>query len=552
MAQLKVVKKKKGLRLTGPASGASVGGSDLRPKFVPKMPPCIKACPIGNPIREYIVKFRTGTPIEDVWRMIVDCNPLPAVTGRVCPHPCESDCNRSQLDGAVGINDIERYIGTYALEHNFKHTKLTEETQPEKVAVVGSGPAGISFAFQMVRRGYPVTVFEARDKPGGMLRWGIPRYRLPAETIDAEYKAIADLGVEIKYSTKVGKDISFEDLQKQYKVIYLAVGAQKGIKLNIPGEDAPNVMTGVGFLDEIARGNQVTVGKHVVVIGGGNTAIDAARASRRLGADVTILYRRTVKEMPAIESEIEEAREEGVKMEFLAAPVEIIKESDAAKAMKCIRMELKEADKSGRPRPVPIEGSEFTLECSFIIPAISQAVDFEGLEKFKNDRGWITVNEDFRTTTDNVFAGGDVTAELGLAAEAIGAGKKAASAVDDFLRGREKKKEEALPLVTKDRILFDFYEKAPKVQKSFLPPDERIGHWREVTGTITEEQVMAEAKRCMSCGACFKCDRCWMYCQYSCVIKPTSEEDVYKFKLEFCNGCKKCSEQCPCGFVDMI
>jgi Pyruvate/2-oxoacid:ferredoxin oxidoreductase delta subunit len=215
-------------------------------------------------------------------------------------------------------------------------------------------------------------------------------------------------------------------------------------------------------------------------------------------------------------------------------------------------MELKEADKSGRPRPVPIEGSEFTLECSFIIPAISQAVDFEGLDRFRNDRGWITVNEDFRTTTDNVYAGGDVTAELGLAAEAIGAGKKAAHIVDDFLRGRERKREEELPLITKDRMLFDFYEKAPKAQKSVLPPDERITHWREVTGTLTEEQVMAEAKRCMSCGACFKCDRCWMYCQYSCVIKPSTPEEEYKFKLEFCNGCKKCSEQCPCGYVDMI
>lgn len=552
MAELKVVKKKKGLRLTGPASGASVGGSDLRPRYTPKMPPCIKACPINNHIRDYIVKLRTGTPIEEVWRMVVESNPLPAVTGRVCPHPCESDCNRSNYDGAVGINDIERYIGSYALEHKFKHTKLTDETYPEKVAVVGSGPAGISFAYQLARRGYPVTVFEARDKPGGMLRWGIPRYRLPGEIIDAEYKAVEDLGVEIRYNTKVGKDISFDELQKQFKVIYLAIGAQKGLKLNVPGEDASNVMTGVGFLDEIARGNQVAVGKHVVVIGGGNTAIDAARVARRLGADVTILYRRTVKEMPAIESEIEEAKEEGVKMEFLAAPVEIIGEGDKGKAMKCIRMELKEADKSGRPRPVPIEGSEFTLECSFIIPAISQAVDFEGLEQFRNDRGWITINEDYRTTVDNVFAGGDVTAELGLAAEAIGLGKKAALGVDDYLRGREKKKAEELPMILKDRMLFDFYEKAPRAQKSFLPPDERIGHWREVTSTLTEEAVMAEAKRCLSCGGCFHCDRCWMYCQYSCVIKPTEPGGEYKFKLEFCNGCKKCSEQCPCGFVDMI
>jgi thioredoxin reductase/Pyruvate/2-oxoacid:ferredoxin oxidoreductase delta subunit len=357
--------------------------------------------------------------------------------------------------------------------------------------------------------------------------------------------------VTLKCNTKVGRDVSFADLRRDFAVVYLALGAQLGVKLGVPGEDGPGVLSGVGFLDEIASGRKVDLGGKVAVIGGGNTAMDACRTARRLGADVTILYRRTVAEMPAIKSEINEAQEEGVKFEFLVAPVEILRTGGKVTGIKCIRMELKEADASGRPRPVPIPGSEFVTEATTIIPAVSQAVDFTGLEQFRNPKGWVTVGESCETSEKNVFAGGDLTQGLGIAAEAIGLGRKAALVADAALRGKELH-EEKLPVITKERMLFSYYEKSPKVQKKHRAPAERVLNFEEVAFTIEQEMAVAEAKRCLSCGKCFNCERCWMYCQYNAVQKPTEPGGEYHFKLEFCNGCKKCSEQCPCGYVDMV
>lgn len=552
MAELKVVKKKKGLRLGGGDTSEAIGGSSLRPRYTPKDPPCTISCPIGTHIREYMTMIKDGESFERIWEHVTDYNPLPAVTGRVCPHPCEEGCNRETHDGSVGVNDIERFIGTYGIEHKLQHKKITEQTFPEKIAVIGAGPAGISCAYHLARRGYSVTVFEAKEKTGGMLRYGIPRYRLPDQIIDAEYNAILGLGVTLKCGVKIGKDISYEDLKKEFQIIYVAVGAQKGSTLNVPGEDAVNVLTGVDFLDQISSGKKVNTGNKVSVIGGGDTAIDAARVAKRLGADVTILYRRTVNEMPAIKTEIQEAEEEGIHFEFLTAPVEVVKNGDRATGIKCIRMELGAPDASGRPRPVAIKGSEFVVESTAIITAISQIVDFTGLERFKNERGWININDHYETSEKSVYAGGDVTEELDIAATAIGLGRKAALAIDNHLRGKEEPKEIPLPVISYKQMSLSYYEKLPKVKKQLLPVAERINNFEEISSTITEEQLRAEAKRCMSCGQCFSCERCWMFCQYSAVVKPAVKGDPYKFKLEFCIGCKKCAEQCPCGYIDMV
>jgi formate dehydrogenase major subunit len=551
VAELKVVKKKKGLRLGG-GVGESVGGSDLRPRFTPKTPPCMVGCPIGNNVREWIRALRDGLPMEQVWELVTDVNPFPAITGRVCPHPCEGECNRTHLDEAVGINQLERFIGSCGIEQGLAHRKLTDATPAEKIAVVGSGPAGMSFAYQLARRGYAVTVFEGHDKPGGMLRWGIPRYRLPAEILDAEYDKILKLGVTLKCNTRLGKDVSLEDLRKQFAVVYLAIGGQLGVRLGIPGEDGSGVFSGIGLLEDIAAGRSAALGPKVAVIGGGNTAIDAARTARRLGAEVTILYRRTVKEMPADKLEIDEAQEEGVKMEFLVAPLEIVRDA-AGKltGIKCQRMQLGEPDASGRPRPVPIPGSEFVTEATSIIPAVSQAADYAGLEQFRNTKGWITVNETGETCEPGVWAGGDAIIGLGIAAQAIGHGRRAALAVDAALRGTAFC-EEKRPTIGKDRMVFDYYPKSPAVPRRHVAPDQRLRSFAESSLTVDPEQAQVEAKRCLSCGRCFSCERCWMFCQYNAVVKPATPGDPYKFKLEFCNGCKKCSEQCPCGFVDMV
>ena len=289
---------------------ASAGGAEispLRPKYSEKTPPCISHCPNEADIRGWLTTIaqaeaygRTNEEaLELAWQQITDRNPFPAVCGRVCPHPCEADCNRKNKDGSVAINAMERYVGDFGIKKELKLTKLSDEKHSEKIAIIGSGPAGLSCAYQLSRRGYPVTVFEAFSQPGGMLRYGIPKYRLPREVLDAEIQKILDLGVELKCNFVVGKDTTLDKLREEYKAIFVGIGAHKGYNLGVPGEDASNVFTGTEFLNRANSGEPVEIGEKVVVIGGGDTAIDAARVSKRLGADVTILYRRTRDEMPA-------------------------------------------------------------------------------------------------------------------------------------------------------------------------------------------------------------------------------------------------------------
>ena len=288
-----------------------------------------------------------------MWQRLAERNPFPAVCGRVCPHPCEDACNRTAKDGGVAINAIERFLGDFGISHGLKLSKLNNHTQSRKVAVVGAGPAGLSCAYQLARRGYPVTVFEAFPQPGGMLRYGIPRYRLPREVLDAEIGRILELGVELKCDCMIGRELTLAELRQQYQAVFVGIGAQNSLRLNIRGEDAANVFGGTEFLNLVNRGEKVALGEKVMVIGGGDTAIDAARVSRRLGAEVTLLYRRTRAEMPAAASEIEGAIEEGVKIEFLAAPLEVLQQDGRAVVLRSIRMQLGEPDSSGRPRPVP-------------------------------------------------------------------------------------------------------------------------------------------------------------------------------------------------------
>ncbi len=555
------IQRKIGLR----RGGRGTQTSTQRPRYTLKTPPCINACPSSEDIRGYLVKIAQtenydwsyDDAFNEAWYTITDKNPFPAVMGRVCPHPCESECNRKDKDVAVGINNMERFIGDYGIKNKLKLKKLEGEGGSEKVAVVGAGPSGLSCAYQLARRGYSVTVFEMFDKGGGMLRFGIPVYRLPDDVLDAEIQKIVDLGVEIKYNTKIGKDISFDDLKKDYKAVYLSIGAHTGWDMNIPGEDAENVMTGADYLHKVNAGEKVEIGDKVVVIGGGDTAIDAAMTSLRLGADVTLLYRRTRNEMPAIDHDIVLAEEEGINFEFLAAPVEVIKNGDGkATALKCLRMELGEPDDSGRRRPVPIEGSEYTVDATAIISAIGQAPDWEGLDSFKNEKGWITADDYGITETAGVFAGGDVTVGLGIATQAIGIGRKTAEAIHHFLRDQELEKPESLPIVRPDSMNLGHYVSLEKNLEKYLPPEERKTNFNELRFALSEEQAIEEAKRCMSCGRCFDCDNCFTFCSDSAVKKLDKNENPfgehYKFVLDTCQGCKKCAEECPCGYIDMV
>jgi NADPH-dependent glutamate synthase beta subunit-like oxidoreductase len=428
---------------------------------------------------------------------------------------------------------------------------VTEEKHPEKVAVVGGGPGGFSCAYQLARRGYSVTVFEAADKPGGMLLWGIPRYRLPADIIEKEIQNILDLGVELKCDTRVGKDISFDDVRAEYDAVFVAIGAEKGLKLRVEGEEADNVLAGVEFLNRIHHGETIDVGDNVIVVGGGDTAIDAARICKRLGATVTILYRRTIKEMPAIDEEIEEAQLEGVNLEYLAAPIGFNKDGNKITSMQCIRMELGEPDDSGRRRPVPIEGSEFEIPASTVIPAISQEPDFTGLDSLIEGRDWIKVNDEFASTkVDGVYAGGDAT-NLALVTDAIGHGRYAAEAIDRKFRGLERP-DNGQQIIKTDKMLLDHYAKAERATAATLPVEERFASMdAEANLPLSEEQAIEESKRCMSCGYCMDCEKCWLYCQDQAIDKPMQKGLLYDFKLGNCTGCNKCAEICPCGFIEM-
>jgi NADPH-dependent glutamate synthase beta subunit-like oxidoreductase len=554
-------KKKRGLRSLGGGAGAGSAGSSLRPKFVERTPPCVGTCPNQNAVREMVMTISMAEALEkpyaqafeEAFYIFMETTPFPSVCGRVCPHPCEGECNRKEKEGAVGINSVERFIGDFGLEKGLKPKKLTDEKRSEKIAVVGSGPGGMTAAYHLARRGYPVTVFEAFPKSGGMLRYGIPDYRLPEKVLDAEIDRILDMGVELQLNKAVGNDISMDELRKEYAAVFVAIGAHQGIELRVEGEDAPNVITGIDFLHRINTGETVDIGNKVLVIGGGDTAIDAARVSRRLGADVTIVYRRTRKEMPAIEEEIDGADLEDVEIHYLAAPIEIYKENGKAVGMKCQQMELGEPDSSGRRRPVPIEGETFDLDFTCLITAVSQAPDFSGFESLIEGKDWIKVDEKFKTKIDGVYSGGDNT-NLGLAIDAIAHGRMAASAIDQLISGAEDQPEESpKEFIRADKMQLAYYKESQPVARKESPVEERLKDMvSEIVFTHSEEGAIEEAKRCMSCGACFDCGTCWSFCQDNAIIKPLVKGEEYKFKLEFCTGCKKCSEVCPCGYIEMF
>ncbi len=540
-------------------TSASPGGqiSPSRPVCLPKTPPCAGTCPAGTDIRGWLTTIAQAESYGRsndhayrlAWEKIAERNPFPAVCGRVCPHPCEDSCNRNAKDGAVAINALERFVGDFGISRGLRLSRLTDEKRTQTIAVIGAGPAGLSCAYQLARRGYGVTVFESFGRPGGMLRYGIPKYRLPREILDAEIQRILDLGVELRCNTMAGTDVTLADLRTRYDAVFVGIGAHQGLKLGMPGEDAPNVFTGTEFLNRVNSGESVTVGNKVVVIGGGDTAVDAARVSRRLGAAVTMLYRRTRAEMPAVKTEIEGALEEGVRIEFLAAPVEVIQNHGCAVAAKCIRMELGPPDSSARPRPIPRPGTEFELEATTIIAAISQEPRFGQLDSVREGKQWIKVQDAAIAGTQGIFAGGDDTG-LGLVTIAISQGRFAAEAIDAWLRGEPLDKPAPSPPITANRIKLEWYKPAERHQRALVPVDER-GLDTEVQLGLSEAEALEEAKRCMSCGMCMDCETCWMYCTNSCFAKLPKGEH-YKIKLELCNGCRKCAEACPCGYIELI
>jgi NADPH-dependent glutamate synthase beta subunit-like oxidoreductase len=531
-----------------------------QPEQLAKPPPCGSNCPGGADVRGWVTTIAQRKKLglnkaeayERAWQMIVDVNPFPAVMGRVCPHPCESGCNRIGKDGAVSVNQMERFLGDWALGAGMSLARLDTEPKPESIGVIGSGPAGLSFAYQMTRRGYPVTVYERNPKPGGMLRYGIPDYRLPEAVLDAEIQRVLDLGMTLKLDTQIGREISGEELESQHRIIFLGIGAQSGRMLGIPGETGPGSWSGIEYLDRINQGERVDLGSRVAVIGGGNTAVDAARAARRSGAEVTILYRRTRVEMPAIASEVDEAIEEGIQIRYLVAPTKIIRSGEMLESLVLAEMTLEASDASGRRRPVRVPGSEYRVPVDSVIAAVSQKPDWSGLEPYRFD-GDATRVGGSGYTGEHVWAGGDVLS-LGVVGTAVGTGRQAAEAVHARLRNLPEPSIDSPGSRPDVPVKLDHYPERARAVPLVLPVSERLQKPdAEIHLGISEEQFLQEVARCLSCGQCFGCEQCWMYCSHTCF---TGLEDVkqgmyYALTLEACQACGKCIDVCPCGFLQV-
>jgi NADPH-dependent glutamate synthase beta subunit-like oxidoreductase/Pyruvate/2-oxoacid:ferredoxin oxidoreductase delta subunit len=546
-----------------------------QPSQVDKTAPCQTGCANCGDIRRWIgtvaQRAKTGQSREqsfaDAWRVIADVNPFPSTLGRICPHPCEEHCNRRELDEPLAVNAMERFLGDWAISKGLPLPRSGGKTSDQSVGVIGAGPSGLSFAYQMARRGYAVTVYEGRELAGGMLRYGVPDYRLPGKVLQAEIDRILDMGVELKLSTRVGHEITLDELRVRHSFLYLGIGAQKGRHLHIPGEEGPSVWTSAEYLEQVNCGETVDVGGKVIVIGGGNSAIDAARCARRQGADVSIVYRRTIKEMPAFEHEVEDAVEEGIKLHLLTAPLRILRNpEERISSVVFQHMRLGDMDESGRRRPVPVAGSEFSLQADSVISAVSQAPSLEGLTGLDHEGNWL-ITDKAGNLEEDIVAGGDALG-LGIAGNAIMQGRQAAeklhkrfTADPDNIRPANQKPSQTepvdasgRPVVQPEQVKISYNSESPAAVAPSLPADQRIAMgMAEVTKTITEEQFLKEVERCLSCGSCFGCEQCFMYCTAGCFteVEEAGPGMYFTLSLDQCESCGKCVEVCPCGFLEV-
>ena len=488
------------------------------------LPPCRATCPAGVNAQGYIAMISQGK-FKEALEVLRRTMPFAGVCGRVCTHPCESECERGKVDQPVSIRFLKRFMADYELKNGRPKAQAQPITKKQKVAVIGSGPSGIACAYDLIRQGYAVTVFEAAPAAGGLLRYGIPEYRLPKKIVDEEITYVQEMGVEIRLNTPVTK---LEDLFNQgYEAIYLSTGAGAGTKMNIPGEDGPGVIDALTFLKRANGGEKVSIGQRVAVIGGGNSAMDAARVALRVGAkEVSIVYRRSRAEMPAAAEEIEEAEHEGIKFAVLAAPTRILSENGNVTGMQCIRMELGAPDSSGRRRPVSIEGSEFVMGVDNVIMAVGQAVDRAKLpEKLEYARaGTVQVDSvTMQTSIDGVFAGGDVVSGPADVISVVAAGKEAATSIDRYLRGVDMKEGRPEP---RNRVSFinkEGVEKKARAKMPALPPAERKGFTEVETG-FDEKAAVEEAGRCLNCAVCSECFACVAVCERKAIHHEMKDE----------------------------
>ena len=509
-----------------------------RPVYVHMLPPCNKACPAGENVQAWLYHAEEGD-YEVAWREIMVNNPLPATMGRVCYHPCQTACNRGQVDEAVGINAIERFLGDKAIEQGW-NVSVDAAPSGKHVLVVGAGPSGLSAAYHLRRLGHEVTVKDAGPMAGGMMRFGIPKYRLPREVLDAEIKRIEDLGVRFEFNSKVE---NVDDVADDFDAVFLAVGAHIGRHADIPAGGSAKVMDAVQLLADMEGEDKPMLGRRVVIYGGGNTAIDAARTAKRLGAEeAVIVYRRNRDRMPAHDSEVTEAEEEGIMMRWLST----IKHIDGGK----LTVEKMELDENGFPQPT---GEFEELGADSVVMALGQESDLGLVERARDieiEKGVVQVDGQMMTGRRGVFAGGDMVPSERTVTVAIGHGKKAARYIDAFLRGTEYHKSPVTGDATYDRLTNWYYADAPHRVRAKIESARRSSTFDEVVQGLDQDSALFEARRCMSCGNCFGCDNCFGVCPDNAIKKIKPGE--YEFKYDYCKGCGICVEECPCGSIMMV
>ena len=535
-----------------------LSGFRIRAQQVEKRPPCQAQCPNTGDVRGWIGVIaqheKNGMTLneayDEAWGMIAERNPMPASLARICPHPCEDGCTRKDKDGPVSINALERFLGDWGVSRALPLPQIERETWLESIGVVGSGPAGLSFAYQMARRGYPVTIYEQDETPGGMLRHAIPDYRLPREILVTEIQRLLGMGIALQCNVNVGVDISVEELRERHALLFLGLGAQAGRKLGIPGERGPGVVSGIEFLRQRKNAHTILDGKRVLVIGGGNTAMDAARSALRDGASVTLVYRRSENEMPASAEEVRDARAEGVEFRFLSAPTRIIRDGDKPQKVEVQGMRLGKPDKKRRWKPIPVEGDIDTLPADLVIAAIAQVPDWQGLDAIAAARDWFDTRADGKLT-DDVWAGGDDRSP-GIAGAAIAQGRLAAEAAHAELRGMPPPEPDIRNQVAPGSVRTDYYDDNERLEPPHLGAKWRFYPDKEVVATITSAEALAEATRCMSCGLCFDCEQCFMYCNGAGFTHVTKSRpgNYFVLALDACEGCGKCIEVCPCGYLE--
>jgi 2-oxoacid:acceptor oxidoreductase delta subunit (pyruvate/2-ketoisovalerate family) len=513
-----------------------------RPVYLDRLPPCNNACPAGENIQAWLFHAEGGN-YEAAWRQLTQENPLPAVMGRVCYHPCEGACNRAQIDAAVGINSVERFLGDEAIKRGWSFAPPEKESG-KRVLVVGAGPSGLSAAYHLRRAGHQVTIIEAGPLAGGMMRFGIPKYRLPRDVLDAEVKRITDMGVEIEYNRKVDNIL---DTMKagRFDAAFLAVGAHIAKRAYIPAGEAAKMLDAVSVLRDMEGEDKPMLGRRVVVYGGGNTALDVARTAKRLGAtEAIIVYRRNREKMPAHDFEVEEALQEGVMIKWLSTIKNMADEGT-------LTVEKMELDAKGFPQPT---GEFETLEADTLVLALGQDVDLSLLNDVPGltiKDGTVQVGPNMMTGHAGIFAGGDMVPSERTVTVAVGHGKKAARHIDAWLSGATYAPAPKHELATFDKLNPWYYTDAPKTVRPVLDIARRTSTFDEVVSGLDETNALFEARRCLSCGNCFECDNCYGVCPDNSVIK-LGPGKRYEFNYDYCKGCGICVSECPCGAIKMV